>query len=159
MIIREARREDLDRGLLELRVEFAKFESNFDNSVDFNQKALEGLRKGILDSFKNNDTVFLIAERDKAIVGYTSLHFYPDLPYVAYIGELFVVPSERHKGIGKNLLAKAFKCAKLKDIKEVKLRTYKDNSAAIGFFKKIGFGEEEIKTMLFSYKLHNSGGE
>lgn len=151
-MIREARSEDLDQ-LLELRAGFTQFESNFDNSVDFNQKALERLRKGILDSFKNNDTVFFVAEEDKAIVGRVTLHFYPDLPRLAYIGELFVVPSERHKGIGENLITKAFGYAKGKGIEEIKLRTYKNNSPAIKFFKKIGFGQEKVKTVLLSCKL------
>lgn len=155
-IIREAGSEDLDR-LLELRADFARFESNFDNNLEFNQKTLGRLRREILESFKNNETVFLVAARNEAIVGYTSLHFYADLPYVAYIGELFVVPGERHRGTGENLITKAFDYARGEGVEETRLRTYKNNSAAIKFFKKIGFGEEKIKTMLFSYKLHLRG--
>lgn len=153
IIIREARSRDT-KQLLELRTEFAQLERKFDNSLEFNPETSRKLKKEILDSFKNDSTVFLVGEvNDGVIVGYITLHFYPDLPKVAYIGELFVAAPERRKGIGEDLVTKAFEWAKEKGVKEVKLRTYKDNSSAAKFFEKIGFNEEEIKTVLLSFKL------
>lgn len=150
--IRETKNQDVEQ-LLELRTEFAQFERKFDNSLEFNPETSRKLRKEILDSFENDSIVFLVGENNGVIAGYITLHFYPDLPKVAYIGELFVATPERRKGIGESLVAKAFERARGKGAKEVKLRTYKDNNSAIKFFRKIGFEQEETKTILLSYKI------
>ncbi len=58
-----------------------------------------------------------------------------------YIAELMITEDHRAKGLGKELLNEFFKNAELSEIKDVIIRVWDENYAALNLYRKIGFEE------------------
>ncbi len=61
--------------------------------------------------------------------------------YFGYIGLMSVKPSFRGKGYGPRIMNDLLDWFRSKNIKEVKLKVFSNNDAAIASYKKVGFAE------------------
>lgn len=155
LIIRQFEKSDFST-LLVLRIKFAQLEAELDSDTKLTLDVKDKLSKETKESLDSDGFVFLVAESNGKILGYVSIHLYPEVPDIAYIGELFVRKEQRKKGVGKKLVEKAILNCKSQGIEEVRLNTYKNNKNAIEFFENVGFFEHKPKTILMSLDLKKS---
>ena len=76
--------------------------------------------------------------RDGHIVGYGMLRGWDEGYDIPSLG-IVIHPDERGKGMGEYMMLKLHGAAKQKGAKEVRLKVYPDNSAAIQLYKKLGY--------------------
>lgn len=149
--VRVAGDKDID-ALANLRVEFCKYEKRFDPKVKYNSEAAFVFKREIREalSIKAKQNFYWILENENKILGYLSVHLYPDLPGIAFLGEMFIEKKLRGRGLGKKLLDKAKEFLISLGISEIRLSTYSENKAAIDFFESMDFSTEPHKTILMS---------
>jgi ribosomal protein S18 acetylase RimI-like enzyme len=87
-----------------------------------------------------------VAEEDSHIVGFCDLLPSRDLESdpksVGEIAAIYIYPGYYRKGIGRDLLASALREARNRGFTSVTLWVLKTNSAAIQFYKSIGFAPD-----------------
>lgn len=125
----------LDRSLVDAFVEFrtkSKAESEFLNAMTA-KRALE-----IIDEYKDENSLCLVARDGDEIVGQLFLNFFPEIKTVQ-ISLISVLDSYKGKGLALVLLANAISYAK--EMKAVNLKLYvkKTNTRAIKFYESRGF--------------------
>lgn len=91
--------------------------------------------KIFLDFYKTEPYGFLVAERDKKIIGYViaSAKMNENIISIA------VLPKYRKKGIGGSLLEKGLEILKSKELNRARLMVRKSNRVARNFYEKYGF--------------------
>lgn len=100
-------------------------------------------RNAIMDELENQDFRFFTILSDGRDVGYLS--FQPQDEKL-YLSKLYVLSSERGKGIGKQALHFVRKEAAERALREITLIVNKGNTQTIAAYKKIGFRKTgEIK--------------
>ncbi len=62
-----------------------------------------------------------------------------------YISNLYVLPEQRRKGIGKRMAKALIKWFRAKNIKNLRLEVYSKNRPALNIYDKLGFKEYTIK--------------
>ena len=87
---------------------------------------------------ENSKVVVLLAEKDKAVVGFVSVSF-PYWDRIAMTHHLVVAPGFRGCGIGTGLIISAIELSKTSGMKKLTLRTALSNSRATDLYKKCGF--------------------
>ncbi len=95
----------------------------------------------LLDLYYMHKRTFLVAEKNGRIVGYIIARIVYDRGHIIAIA---VHPKYRRCGIGTALMEKIFDIFKEYGIKKVWLEVRVSNSAAIKFYKKLGFYETKI---------------
>ena len=91
----------------------------------------------------------LVAERNNELVGcgYARIekakHYLQHIQH-AYLGFMYVAPSHRGKGINKLIMNALFEWSQSKNINEMRLDVYYENTPAIKAYEKAGF----VKHML-----------
>lgn len=143
--IREATVADLP-VLLEFEQALIKTERPFDNTLKDQEIFYYDMEKMILA----NDVLVIVATENKNLIasGYASIHkpkVYFKFELMAYLGFMYVVPDKRGKGINKLVMDKLFDWIRAKDIHEVRLDVYTENSQAIKAYEKVGFQKHLIK--------------
>jgi ribosomal protein S18 acetylase RimI-like enzyme len=99
---------------------------------------------------KKRDVILLVAERDGIVVGYTYAGL-EGIDYMALRGpagalyDIVVDPSERGKGIGRQLLMATLDALKEKGAPRVVLSTAQGNEAAQHLFESAGFRRTMIE--------------
>lgn len=105
---------------------------------------------------QNEAHVFIaIAKENSEPVGFTLL--YPKFSSVStiknwHIGDLYVEPEHRKKGIGDKLLNTAIDFAKNNDANFISLNTAKDNYTAQKLYESFGFIKQELLPQYFYYQ-------
>jgi ribosomal protein S18 acetylase RimI-like enzyme len=101
-------------------------------------------------------TLFLLAFRDKELVGYTlcNIGTFKVNKHTADMG-ISVKSGHRDKGIGTHLMTQTFERLKKKGVSKVTLSVFSVNLRAIQFYKRLGFIEEGTRRQqwLFQGKL------
>ncbi len=94
-----------------------------------------------IESDPNN--VLLVAEQDRALVGFLQLTFIPSLTYQgglrATIEGVRVHSRERGQGVGASLVKHAIDLARRRGGRLVQLTTYKKRPDALRFYEGLGF--------------------
>ncbi len=139
MKVRFATEKDLDQ-LTNLRSSFALFEQKYLPQSSIKNNNL--LKKETKELLAKKDTKFLVAEEDK-ILGYLNFFIYSEFKDKIFVGELFVEPAARRKGIANMLFEKLIRWTKDHDRKIIRLNVAKLNKKAIKFFKRMGFDKFE----------------
>ncbi|MDR2276177.1 MAG: GNAT family N-acetyltransferase [Sphingobacterium sp.] len=112
--------------------------------------------KGTIDFLRNrilkNESILIFVEKDENIIGFAQL--YPTFSSAtlkkAYIlNDLYVIDSERKKGIATILINKCIEIAKKENCGRVSLSTAKDNPAQL-LYENIGFKESSFKFYNFT---------
>src|SRR5690606_6967567 len=122
--------------------EFYGMEKDSPGTIDFLGKRLG-----------NNESILLYAERNGNIIGFTQL--YPTFSSAslrkAYVlNDLYVIETERKKGIAKLLINESIEIAKRDECVRVSLSTAKDNPAQ-NLYEKMGFKESLFK--FYNYNI------
>jgi len=89
----------------------------------------------------------LLAEEDGQVVGLLSYSAHPDLFHAGLCGEIeaLVVREEaRGKGVGQTLVEQVMAIAEEQGWAEVSVSTMPDNTGALHFYRKMGFGDEAV---------------
>ncbi len=99
---------------------------------------LEGARRFIRARLQAGDSVLLVAERDRQLVGFTQL--YPSfssasMKRVWILNDLFVAPEHRRSGLGQALMKAAEDFAGESDCKGLVLATKNTNAPAKALYE------------------------
>lgn len=108
----------------------------------------EGLVKRIEDLSDPENFQYLVAEKDRKIVGFGGLAWYP-IPskgQMAWIEEVVVCANHRRQGIGQKIMDELLKIAESKGCVQIKLTT--SNPAARKLYEKIGFIVKEQSVLM-----------
>jgi GNAT superfamily N-acetyltransferase len=95
----------------------------------------------------------VVAECDQTIVasGYARIEtskYYLKHRKHAYLGFMYVEPSERGKGINQQIMAALKQWASAQGISELRLEVYSQNEAAIKAYEKVGFKAHMLEMRL-----------
>jgi GNAT superfamily N-acetyltransferase len=100
----------------------------------------------LIAAFREHLDQFLMAFRNrKDAVAYTQIRYYYSLWSLgleAQIEDLFVLPSERGRGLGSSLIKHAICCARNRGCHLMALNTNEQNVDALSFYTKVGFKAE-----------------
>ena len=88
--------------------------------------------------YKNYNGETFVAQDGKELLGYVSLSF-PHWNGIAYIDHLAVLETKRNRGIGRMLVKKVMKLAKIKGARFMAVPTALWNIKGINFYKREGF--------------------
>lgn len=98
--------------------------------------------KSFLDSSQREDTVFLVAEEERKVVGYLGCYFSYGTGEITNVA---VEDQHRGRGIGKQLLEKLFQEGNLFRAEEYFLEVRESNVSARALYEKLGFQKEGIR--------------
>lgn len=99
-------------------------------------------KQGFLDTLKNKDTLYLVAEENGEVLGYLGLwQSFEE----ADITNVAVKSTARRKGVGTALLEEIKKQAESRGITVLTLEVRKSNEAAIYLYEKQGFHSVGIR--------------
>ncbi len=98
-----------------------------------------------LDNIESGRIITIIAERDRRIFGYGSLHL-SNTPWSQHVGELRVLISDtmRGKGLGRALTDAIFAQALDRNIEKMVAQMTIDQKGAIATFEELGFKAEAL---------------
>jgi ribosomal protein S18 acetylase RimI-like enzyme len=116
-----------------------------DESSDLASYVLESFsRKQIEEEINNADSTFFIAELNGKAVGYAKLRENSTVDCLknensVELHRIYILERAKGKGVGGKLLNWCFETARAKGYETIWLGVWERNSAAIGFYEKIGF--------------------
>lgn len=146
MIIRKARKEDLDH-VVELGFELLKFHTKFNTyyiPIKDKNKLREITSRYFLKLMRSRNALFLVAEHGGAIVGHAIGEIKKNAPGLleekhGEVGEIFIKKEYRRTGLGKQFIDKILAWLKKKKIKRVVVDFDAKNGIARTAYKKMGF--------------------
>ncbi len=100
-------------------------------------------------AIEKNIDQFFVFEIDENIIACVTLYFYPDMPELAEIGSLYVLPFYHHRGIGKKMVEYACLMAKERGA----TRVIALSTQSFGFFTAVCGFEEATKEILPEARL------
>lgn len=92
--------------------------------------------KSLVEELQNENAHFLVAQKDKKIVGYIGIQ---SVASECYITNVCVSKDYRNKKIATNLVDRAFRDAILRNDEFITLEVRKSNKEAISLYSKFGF--------------------
>jgi (aminoalkyl)phosphonate N-acetyltransferase len=130
IIIRNAEPKDLDS--------IYHFICNLENEVfDFQ------LFKCIFDeNLENPSFVYIVAESDKKVIGFISLHTQKLLHHCGVVGEIqefYIDPNFRNQGIGKTLIQEVKTYAKANNLMSIEVTSNKLRTENVQVYEHLGF--------------------
>lgn len=145
MTIYKASLNDLDG----VAVLFDKYRQFYEQAPD-----LAGCRSYIEQRMTNNESVIFVAKNEAGeLVGFTQLyHTFCSVARapILQLYDLFVDPTARRKGIGRNLMNHATEYAKAYGASRLQLETGIENTQAQALYEQLGY---ERDTLFYSYSL------
>ncbi|MFP4230083.1 MAG: N-acetyltransferase family protein [Candidatus Nanohaloarchaea archaeon] len=124
---------------------FMRFHEEYHHKfVTLKQDAEKIYREKLEKDLENPDSLYLIVEEDKEVIGYlsASIEEHPEILRQEKLGEIskvFVKKEKRGQGIGEKLEKKAEEWFKKKSIDLVKARVIEGNEGADKFWKDNSF--------------------
>ena len=106
----------------------------------------DGARQFLRERLQAGDSVVLVAERDKRLVGFTQL--YPSFSSVSMkrlwiLNDLFVLPAHRRSGVARALMSAAEDLARATGGKGLALATQKTNGPAKTLYEARGWTRDD----------------
>jgi len=144
MKIRQADKKDLPQ-LKKLCLEAHKELAKFSEDITVNKKTESEVNREMDSILKDPFTKVLLAEEDDRIIGNIYIFFAPGLRREGTISNLFVIKSQRKKGVASKLMATAIEWLQKRGLKRIRMVVHKKNRTALSFLKKFGFKKEPIK--------------
>lgn len=148
VVYREADLKDLET-LLEFEQGIIEYERMFDKNLKDNTRyyPLKGM---LLDP---NIAIKVATVNDEIIgSGYAKINdakpYHKNVKYV-YLGFMYLKPNYRGLGIIQNLIDDLKLWAKSKNILEIRLEVYSDNTSAIKAYEKNGFKKHMVEMKLY----------
>ncbi len=138
-IIRQARENEVD-ALIEFEQGIVEAERPFDNTL----KEGEIHYYDLLALVRSEEAEVLVAVVEDQLVGSGYAKLLDAKPYqkykkYAYLGFMYVKPAYRGQGINKLILERLISWAKERNISEVRLQVYDENTIAKNAYRKVGF--------------------
>ncbi len=98
-----------------------------------------------MDNLKSGHSTSLVAYEDGELVGYATVHRDP-APWTRRVGEIRVNvgPSQRGKGLGRNLTSQIFDVARELGLKKLMATMTVDQHGAQAAFRRLGFVPEAL---------------
>ena len=163
MIIRLATEQDIAE-LIQLYVAFHDFHAQYLpgrlKTLGTNYDTTQ-LKTDILDLLTNSEAALFVGELDDQLVGIAEIYLRDEPPSPfrhsaphGYLQSLFVVPSLRGQGLGRQLVTACHDWAQKQGAVEIKLETWDFPQGPFKFYQKIGY--QTLKQTLI-YPL-NIGG-
>ncbi|WP_293899858.1 GNAT family N-acetyltransferase [Sphingobacterium sp. UBA5670] len=138
-IIRQAQESEVD-ALIEFEQGIVEAERPFDNTLREGQIHYYDL----LELIKSEEAEVLVAVVEDQLVGSGYAKLLDAKPYqkykkYAYLGFMYVKPTYRGQGVNKLILERLISWAKERNISEVRLQVYDENTIAKNAYRKVGF--------------------
>ncbi|WP_343556027.1 GNAT family N-acetyltransferase [Sphingobacterium sp.] len=138
-IIRQAQESEVD-ALIEFEQGIVEAERPFDNTLREGQIHYYDL----LELIKSGEAEVLVAVVEDQLVGSGYAKLLDAKPYqkykkYAYLGFMYVKPTYRGQGVNKLILERLISWAKERNISEVRLQVYDENTIAKNAYRKVGF--------------------
>lgn len=148
MLIRTARLEDLP-VLLEYEQGVISAERPFDPTLKKGSTHYYDLKEMIVA----DHIEIVVAETGSKIVGCGYARIEKAKPYLAYnehayLGFMFVHPDHRGQGLNAKIIAALREWSLSRNITEMRLEVYYENTSAISAYEKIGFARHMIEMRL-----------
>lgn len=105
------------------------------------------------NSIKNKDTMFIVAEKEREIVGYLGLYLFAE---EADISNVAVKEEYRQQHIGRRLLQYILSTAKERGVKNITLEVRETNVPAIKLYESMGFAEAGIRKNYYKEPTENA---
>ena len=145
ILIRKATFADLP-VLLEFEQAIIEHERSFDLTLKESKISYYDLR-GMISA---KEVEILVAVVQGQIIGSGYLHIMQSEIYLkhkknAYLGFMYVVPEWRRRGINKRIISGLFDWSLSKDISEIRLDVYSQNTSAIKAYEKVGFTKNLVE--------------
>lgn len=96
-------------------------------------------RKDIARKLKVNPELFLVAERDGAIVGTVMAGYEGHRGWINYLA---VKPTRQRAGVGRALMTAAERALRAAGCPKINLQVRPENKAAVAFYERLGFAVE-----------------
>lgn len=146
--IRKLAEDDID-GICALWKEFARLREGMTQSKILNADAADyffGYATGLL---QRKDTLTLVAEEGKELVGYVIASKQRRPPIyrhtkVAYLSDAFVSESHRGQGILKQFMTELQKWSKTEGITAIDVQLFESNKEAQAIYKALGFTDYRV---------------
>lgn len=95
------------------------------------------------------DTEVIVATVNEEVVGSAYIDIRPAKPYLdhtryGYLGFMYVKPAFRRMGINGKIIDKLKQWALARDIHELRLDVYDENSSAVSAYEKAGFSKQMV---------------
>lgn len=145
--IREAKLEDINKGLLEVFIEGYRYHQNGRPDVFINETD-EKLKEDLVKNFERLTTIVII-EKEK-IVGYLSYRIIDRHNKKLDVDQLIIKEEYRGKGLGKLLMEEAKNIAIKNDCSRIELNCWMFNENALAMYEHIGYDKQRI---IFEMKL------
>ncbi len=105
-----------------------------------------GAKKFLFQRFQHGESIIFLAKENEIAVGFTQL--YPifssvSMQRVWLLNDLFVITSQRKKGIAEQLMNAAKDFAILTEAKGIELSTAIDNAAAQNLYERLGYKKDD----------------
>jgi ribosomal protein S18 acetylase RimI-like enzyme len=141
--IREAREDELLRAG-EMWSEFMEFNGRFNDSFAVKGKAREIFTQEMLEKYPARDFRLAVADLDGELAGFCFSYIsrkprYFRLQKFGFIGDLYVKPECRRRGIGHDLVKDAINFFARRKVSQIELLVSVKNRNAIEFWEAIGF--------------------
>ena len=155
-IIRKFAKEDLSQ-VLDLCREIRQYHNDLLDNY-FTPQNDEFEKIGYLESLENDNTIALVAEYNKKIVGVLLGEFkvspWMTKSKIAHIANIGINKENRRKGIGEQLIKTFFDICKDKGVDEIRLGVYNKNINAYKFYESYGFVPLQ-QTMILDINKNN----
>lgn len=141
--IREAREDELPR-VAGLWGKFMSFNEDFNVSFKIKKKALEIFSGEMIEKRQDKNCRLAVAETDGSIVGFCFSYVshkprYFTIDRFGFIGDLYVEPDYRRRGIGQMLVDDALGFFSSRRISQIELLVARKNEDTIKFWESLGF--------------------
>ncbi|MDR3006405.1 MAG: GNAT family N-acetyltransferase [Sphingobacterium sp.] len=138
-IIRQAQENEINL-LIEFEQGIVEAERPFDNTL----KDGEIHYYDLLELIRSEEAEVLVAVVEDQLIGSGYAKLLDAKPYqkykkYAYLGFMYVEPAYRGQGINKLILERLISWAKARNISEVRLQVYDENTIAKNAYHKVGF--------------------
>ena len=105
-------------------------------------------KKGFMDALSLGNTVFLVAEENRHIVGYIGMYLSIDEGEITNVA---VASAERCHGTGAQLLNELLKVAENKGIAKIVLEVRASNDSAIRLYERNGFVQCGVRKGFYEF--------
>jgi ribosomal protein S18 acetylase RimI-like enzyme len=141
--IREAREDELLK-VAGLWGKFMSFNEDFNVSFKIKKKALEIFSKEMIEKRQDKNCRLAVAESDRNIIGFCFSYVshkpkYFTIDKFGFIGDLYVEPEYRRRGIGRMLVDDAMSFFSRRKITQIELLVARKNEETIKFWESLGF--------------------
>ena len=148
MEIRKATMDNFEE-LLQLKLESKEDERAYNKLLEPVDKVKANYKEYLEKDIKGEWRAAIIAIENKKIIGMVIGRIYRSLRVAGYerrasMGNLYVKPEYRKKGMAKKLIEAFTDWAKSKEVKRITLSVYIDNKQVQDMYKKLGFKENNI---------------